>query len=604
MENHSGHSVIQSINNSNIQHLPLPESAIRLVEICVRKAVNQFVISPGSRSAPLTLALARHSGIQTRVVPDERAAAFAALGMAQMTGQTIGLVCTSGTAVLNYAPAVAEAYYQQIPLLILTADRPPEWLEQQDGQTLNQREIYGKHVKASYQLPADLAHPDAVWFIDRTVSEAINLSQAFPCGPVHINVPFREPFYPAAGEKIVSPENLKPIHRWPSESILLPDKWVEIREMWEDSPRKLIVAGQSAYQPELAGILRQMQEEMEIPVVGDILSNLHNNPETIRLADAILMQNDENLLHQLKPDLLVTFGNSVISKNLKLFLRRYKPAVHWHIQPAGNVADPFQTLTGIIPVAPLYFFRTLFGDLDYESFLQEDDTDLNSQYAALWRTQEQQVRLRLKNTFIGADFSEFEAVREVMALLPTGSMLHVANSMPIRYANLVGLEHFQTVELFANRGTSGIDGCTSTAVGAAWMTGKTVTLITGDMAFLYDRNGLWHNYLPPNLRIVVLNNHGGGIFRLIDGPAAQPELAEFFETRQRQTAENTAKDFGLHYSHCQTREELAQLLPGFFALDGGAKLLEIGTKPQVNGDVWRRFKSPTPALPEGEGVKK
>lgn len=570
--------------------MPLPQSAIRLVEICALKAVRQFVISPGSRSAPLTLALARHSGIQTRVVPDERAAAFLALGMAQISRQTVGLVCTSGTAALNYAPAIAEAYYQQIPLLILTADRPPEWLEQQDGQTLNQREIYGKHVKASYELPTDVAHPDAVWFIDRTVSEAINLSQTFPCGPVHINVPFREPFYPAVGEKIVSPENLKPVSRWPSESILSPDKWVEIREIWEDSPRKLIVAGQSTHQPELAGILRQMQEEMEIPVVGDILSNLHNNPETIRLADAVLMQKDDNLLRQLQPDLLVTFGNSVISKNLKLFLRRFRPAVHWHIQPAGNVADPFQTLTDIIPVSPLHFFKKLFGDLDYESFLQEDDSDTNSEYAALWRSEQHQARLQLKNTFIGADFSEFEAVREIMALLPADSVLHVANSMPIRYANLIGLEPFQTVELFANRGTSGIDGCTSTAVGAAWLTERPVTLITGDMAFLYDRNGLWHNALPPNLRIVVLNNHGGGIFRLIDGPAAQPELAEFFETRQRQTAENTAKDFKLHYSHCQTREELLQLLPGFFGPEGGARLLEIETNPQVNEQVWRRFK--------------
>jgi 2-succinyl-5-enolpyruvyl-6-hydroxy-3-cyclohexene-1-carboxylate synthase len=571
--------------------LPVLESITRLVQICAQKAVTEFVISPGSRSAPLTISLARHPDIHTRVVPDERSAAFLALGMALKSRQTVGLVCTSGTAVLNYGPALAEAFYQHIPLLVLTADRPPEWLEQQDGQTLNQREVFGKHAKASYELPADFAHPDAIWFIERTVNEAINLSQAFPPGPVHINVPIREPFYPAAGEPFVYPANVKVIRPWASEPTLSPEQWAEIREVWEESPRKLIVAGQSLYQPELQAIFKHIQQELEIPIVGDILSNLHEIPETIRHADAILMQKDDVLRRELQPDLLITFGNSVISKNLKLFLRQARPHVHWHIQPAGKVADPFQTLTDTIPVKPLYFFKKLFEDIDYQSFLNEDDVDTNSGYFALWQQQEQQARLRLKQTFQDAPFSEFEAVAELMHALPDDSLLHVANSMPIRYANFTGLNHWQSVELFANRGTSGIDGCTGTAVGSAWVTHQPVTLITGDMAFLYDRNSLWHNHLPPNLRIVMLNNHGGGIFRLIDGPSSQPELADYFETQQRQTAENTAKDFGIRYYHCTTREELIQALPDFFARSEGAKLLEIETSSSTNEQVWKKFKN-------------
>ncbi len=571
--------------------MPVLESITRLVHICAKKAVTEFVISPGSRSAPLTLSLARHPDIHTRVVPDERSAAFLALGMALKSRRTTGLVCTSGTAVLNYGPAIAEAYYQHIPLLVLTADRPPEWLEQQDGQTLNQRAVFDKHVKASYELPADFSHPDVVWFIERTVNEAINLSQSFPPGPVHINVPIREPFYPIADEKIVYPENVKTTHWWQSTPTLSPEQWVAIREVWEDSPHKLIVAGQSLYQPEELQVMKQLQQELEIPIIGDILSNLHEIPETIRLADAILMQKDEALRNDLKPDLLITFGNSVISKNLKLFLRQAKPRVHWHIQPAGKVADPFQTLTDVLSVQPLYFFKKLFEDLDYQSFLSQDEDEPSSDYFALWQQQEQQARLRVKNTFMNAPFSEFEAVYEIMNALPEQSVLHVANSMPIRYANLVGLNHWQSVELFANRGTSGIDGCTGTAVGSAWVTNQPVTLITGDMAFLYDRNSLWHNQLPGNLRIVVLNNHGGGIFRLIDGPAAQPELEDYFETHQRQTAENTARDFGIGYLRCQALEELQQLLPDFFAATGGAKLLEIETSPQVNEQVWKRFKN-------------
>ena len=571
--------------------MPVLESITRLVQICARKAVTHFVISPGSRSAPLTITLARHPDMHTRVVPDERSAAFLALGMAQQSWQTIGLVCTSGTAVLNYSPAVAEAYYQHVPLLILTADRPPEWLEQQDGQTLNQHGVFDKHVKASYQLPVDFAHPDAIWYIERIVNEAINLTQAFPPGPVHINVPIREPFYPLAGEEIVFPENVKTTRYWESEQILSPEQWVQIREIWEESPRKLIVAGQLTYQPKLLAVIKQMQQELEIPVVGDILSNLHQIPETIRLADAILMLKDQDLRRELAPDLLITFGNSVISKNLKLFLREHKPVIHWHIQPGGKVADPFQTLTDVIPTQPLYFFGKLFADIDYQSFLNEDDVESNSSYFAAWQAQERQARQHLRHTFAEVPFSEFEAVYEIMHVLPDNSLLHVANSMPIRYANFVGLQHGQSVALFANRGTSGIDGCTGTAVGAAWMSNRPVTLITGDMAFLYDRNSLWHNQLSDNLRIIVLNNHGGGIFRLIDGPSAQPELADYFETHQRQTAENTAKDFGLSYQRCQTRQELQLLLPDFFVPTGKAKLLEIETNPQENEQVWRKFKN-------------
>ncbi len=156
--------------------MAIPPAIINLAPICARKGVTHFVLSPGSRCAPLTITLARHPHIQTRVVPDERAAAFIALGMAQQLGGPVGLVCTSGTAVLNYAPAVAEAFYQQVSLLVLTADRPPEWIEQQDGQTLNQREVYGKHVKASYQLPTDYVHPDAEWQAERILNEAINLA--------------------------------------------------------------------------------------------------------------------------------------------------------------------------------------------------------------------------------------------------------------------------------------------------------------------------------------------------------------------------------------------------------------------------------------------
>ena len=177
-----------------------------------------------------------------------------------------------------------------------------------------------------------------------------------------------------------------------------------------------------------------------------------------------------------------------------------------------------------------------------------------------------------------------------MLALPENSLLHVANSMAVRYANLLGLPANRNITVIANRGTSGIDGCTSTTVGNALESGKITTLFTGDLAFFYDRNGLWHNYLPANLRIIIFNNQGGGIFRLIDGPANQPELDEYFETRQLLQAENTAKDFGLRYFKCESEEALALTLPEFYA-HSGAAILEIMTDNLQNAAFFKEFKN-------------
>lgn len=570
--------------------MAIAQSVLNIAEICSRKGVNQFILSPGSRNAPLTLALVRHSGIYTRTVSDERSAAFIALGIAQQSRQTAGLVCTSGTAVLNYAPAIAEAFYQHIPLLILTADRPAEWIEQLDGQTIRQREVYGKHIKASYELPVDYSHPDAVWYAERMLNEAINLTQMYPCGPVHVNVPLREPLYPTAGEKTVFDKQVKIIRPFRQEYVLSPQQWLHIREMWENYDHKLIIAGQYPYEAELLKVLKQMQAEMEIPVLGDIISNLHPLPEAIRYQDILLMQQEEELLEKLRPDLLITFGNSVISKQVKLYLRKYKPSAHWHIQPASHIADPFQTLTDTIPVHPLYFFKTLFEDLDYQHFLSQDEPETASAYHAIWKKQDLEAGRKTHALFRNAPFSEFEAVSEVMEHLPEDSLLHLANSMTVRYANFIGLAPHQSVEVFANRGTSGIDGCNGTAVGAALQTDKPVTLITGDMAFFYDRNSLWHNFLPGNLRIIVLNNHGGGIFRLLDGPKGQPEMEEYFETRQALKAAHAATEYGFTYFHCTSRQDLQKQLPAFFEVANAPKLLEIETSPQINAQLYALFK--------------
>ena len=210
-----------------------------IAEICSRKNILDAILCPGSRSAALTISFVRHQNIKTYSISDERSAAFIGMGIAQQTGKTVALVCTSGTAAYNFAPAITEAFFQEIPLLILTADRPKEWIHQQDGQTIYQTEIFGKHVKKSYELPSDYSHPDAVWHIERVVNEAINLTQTFPKGPVHINVPICEPFYPNESEEIIFDKNVRIINQIQPEFTLSSETWIELMEIWNNSDKKL-----------------------------------------------------------------------------------------------------------------------------------------------------------------------------------------------------------------------------------------------------------------------------------------------------------------------------------------------------------------------------
>jgi 2-succinyl-5-enolpyruvyl-6-hydroxy-3-cyclohexene-1-carboxylate synthase len=571
--------------------LAILQPIVNLAEICARHHVAQVVLSPGSRCAPLTIAFARHPQIHTRSISDERSAAFIALGMAQRTGQTVGLVCTSGTAVLNYGPAIAEAFFQQIPLIVFTADRPAEWIAQQDGQTIYQRGVYGRHVKESYELPVDYSHSDAVWHTERILNEALQLAQTSPKGPVHVNVPIREPFYPSPNETLAFDHQVRFIERLSEDRHLSKAQWIDLMQVWNNSDKKLIVAGQHVYDLDLLHALKPLREALSIPLIGDLISNMHTLPGTVRHQDVFLAKNDPEVLEALQPDLLITFGQSVLSKNLKLYLRKYRPYQHWHIQAAGAVADPFQTLTRIIPVEPLYFFREVYADPDIQRKLQEDELDWNIEYNHAWQAQDEKAESFLSDFLNKQPFNEFSAVYRIMQALPENSILHLANSMPVRYANLLGLTQNRNIEVFANRGTSGIDGSTSTAVGSALSTDLPLALITGDVAFFYDRNALWNNHLTPNLRIILLNNHGGNIFRLLDGPNRQPELEDYFETRQPLDARNTAADAGMSYFSCDNYTDLLDLLTRFFEPSGQPAILEIKTDGKVNAEIFAAYKA-------------
>lgn len=563
------------------------QSIYDIAVICAKKGLHHAVLCPGSRCAPLTLAFALHPEINARTISDERSAAFIALGIAQETKRPAILLCTSGTAAFNFAPAIAEAWFSKRPLVVFTADRPTEWIGQQDGQTIFQTGIFGRHVKHSYQLPQSYEHPDDQWAINRMVNEAINLAQQEPQGPVHINAPFREPLYPSTEGQLSFSDGVRIIEENPP-SFKLPEQIErKIAEEWKSFNRVLVVAGQQDLDEELNRSLSDFIEQHKVPLVGDVISNVHGIEKCIRHADLFLGQCPEGTLKKLKPDLLITFGHSTISKNLKLFLRQQTSVAHWHIQPAGFVADTFQKITKVVQATPRSFFdflRTVPTAIGHGKQNQET-------YANDWDDEEQRITQLLKEFFLQQEAGELELVNEVIKNLPPQGNLHLANSMSVRYANFIGLQvRYKGIKVFSNRGTSGIDGCTSTCIGHTLVSGIPNILITGDLAFFYDRNAFWHNYPLNNLRVIVLNNHGGIIFNMIDGPREVAESEEFFVTKQRLTAKNLCDEFGIEYLKPNSRPTLKDVIDGFFHMDGKPKILELETDMKLNRSVFENLK--------------
>ena len=547
-----------------------------IAEILAQKGITHAIISPGSRCAPLTIALVRHPKITTRSISDERSAGFIALGLAQTLKEPVVLLCTSGSAALNYGPAIAEAFYRNIPLIVLTADRPTEWIDQLDGQTIRQQNIFGQHVKASYHIPADHTHPDQIWFINRSVNEAVNIANAATKGPVHLNIALREPLYP--GSEIVFDPNSRIIEKSAIQNQLTASAWKVLANEVQWYQTILIVAGQDCLDRNLIKQLNALQEQYNIVVVGDIISNVSSVKNVIKHHDVFISKQG---LARLKPDLLLTIGLSLISKGLKQFIRNNKPKAHWHIQNANSIADTFQTLTRHIATDPMYFLENI-------KLLEIQKAASQKNFWDAWQKEEVTAKKSLHSFFETQVFGEFETVKEVIDCLNDDTILHLSNSMTVRYANIIGTN--KTMEVMANRGTSGIDGSTSTAIGASLANDKMHILLTGDMAFFYDRNALWNKYLKPNLKIVVLNNHAGGIFRIIDGPKNQPELEEYFETSQSLNAKHTAEDHQMAYFKATTREEFHNLLPVFLAEAGKPALFEIMTDSKTNAAIFEEYK--------------
>lgn len=533
--------------------------------------VEDAIISPGSRNAPLTVALARNPHIHCTSIVDERSAGFIALGMAKANNKPVVLCCTSGTALLNYYPAIAEAYYSGVSLIILSADRPPELIDNWDGQCIRQEMVFENHIQGSYSLPSYTDKEDCTEEIEEIIYSVMETSLQLK-GPVHLNIPLREPLYSEFPKEFLYKKgkfNLENLE------VKFNSNKIEFNE------KTLLINGAEYIENQsINTLLIEWKKNKKVVVLNDIISNKFD--DNFSIFDSFLLKNHNAVL---APEILITTGKFCLSKSLKNYLRKYKPAKHYHISENGGlVGDPFDTNPIIIESQ----LEDVLSGLDEISRPQ-------SSYYFDWENQLNKHFSKVESFFEHLEYGEFKACHTIANHLPKKAILHLANSTSIRYFSY--LKHLiNGHEIHSNRGTSGIDGCTSTAVGFALATAKSDekaskehVLITGDIAFLYDSNALWLKDIPQNFKIIVLNNSGGGIFRYIDGPKQLPELEEFFETSHQRSAKYLANEFGLEYLEARNTEEL-DLGLSIFQNTKKCILLEVFTDKYTNEIQFNKFK--------------
>ncbi|WP_343706535.1 2-succinyl-5-enolpyruvyl-6-hydroxy-3-cyclohexene-1-carboxylic-acid synthase [Flavobacterium sp.] len=537
-----------------------------IIEILSAKGIVNIIISPGSRNAPLTIGFAQNPNFNCYSIADERCAAFFALGIAQQTKQPTAIVCTSGSALLNYYPALAEAFYSQIPLIVISADRPQSKIDIGDGQTIRQENVFANHSVFNANLTEEASEEN-----DLKINLAIETA-ILKKGPVHINAPFEEPLYETTEELSVQPKITNPK---PEASPLIIENNEEVISVWNTAKRKLILVGVNEANTIDKEIIQNLASDPSVVVLTETTSNLHHE-SFINSIDTLITPFDDFDFKKFNPEVLVTFGGMVVSKRIKGFLRKYKPKHHWHIDTL-RAYDTFGALTKHFEMQPNDFFKDL---LSKTSFVKSNYfNNVNTVY---------QTRLERKKDYLNKiEFSDFKVFEKVIESLPKNSMLQISNSSAIRYAQLIDIDN--SIEVFCNRGTSGIDGSTSTAIGAAVGNEKQTIFVTGDISFLYDSNALWNSYIPKNFKIILVNNGGGGIFRILPGHQERPVFNTYFETSHKLTAEHLAKMYGLNYFTAHDVSSLENGINSLYDSNETPCILEIFTPTTENDLILKQY---------------
>ena len=483
------------------------KSILQLAALLKAHGIKDVVLCPGSRNAPIVHTLSAHPSFECYSMTDERSAGFFAIGLALNSKMPTAVCCTSGTALLNLHPAVAEAFYQQVPLIIISADRPAAWIGQMDGQTLPQPDVFQGLVRKSVNLP-EISTEEDEWYCNRLINEAL-LDATFRIdGPVHINIPISEPLYQFT---IKSLPEVRKIVRY-EKLDLIQGYCSALNNQITCYTKRMIIVGQTN-----DGCYSDSEDvrffRNNFVCLAEHIGMQTHIGETVGNFDAALYAMPEKMQEQLAPELLITFGGHIVSKRLKKFLRQHPPKAHWHISPNGEIVDLFGALTNVVCMKPKDFLMGLHYVIK----------DNSPKYSRLWR--------KYCETIPEPEFaySEMSAVGMLIKSLPEESILHLANSSTVRYAQLYSLA--PSVRVYCNRGTSGIEGSLSTAVGYAASSDKLNFVVIGDLSFFYDMNALWNGNIRSNLRILLLNNGGGEIFHTLPGldmNVAQHSCIEYF----------------------------------------------------------------------------
>ena len=498
-----------------------------LTALLVAHGVRHAVCCPGSRNSPIVHNLHECPDIQCYPVTDERSAGFYALGMSQCLQAPVAVCVTSGTALLNLAPAVAEAYYQHIPLVVISADRPQAWIDQLDGQTLPQPDALGRFVRKAVSLP-EPHDEETRWYCNRLVNEALMVRQA----PVHINVPISEPLFDYS-----------------------------VSELPAERKIELIVAGASFI---THSHIVQMFMQAKRPM---LISGQPMNP---LLDEAVyLVGDDESYV----PDFVLYTGDSIVSKRVKRFLRKAKET--WAVNRTGEVNDTFQNLTHVIQ-----------GDGEVIADLIRVNLGQHP-HAFVQRWEELLTRIRQQSEAYEPTYSQMAAVKHFEELLGTAEdeSVHYANSSAIRLANIYAQHN-----VYCNRGVNGIEGSLSTAAGFSCVTDKKVFCVIGDLSFFYDQNALWNQNLRGNLRILLLNNGRGGIFNLLKGLEQSPARDQFVAAEHHTTAEGICQQNRVTYLKAENLEQMQQGIDTLLNMESERPvLLEVFTDPADDERAFRDY---------------
>ena len=543
------------------------KNILQLVALLEAHGVTKIVLCPGSRNIPLVHTLSTHPSFKCYSVTDERSAGFFAIGLALNGGAPAAICCTSGTALLNLHPAVAEAFYQNVPLVVISADRPAAWIGQMDGQTLPQPGVFGTLVKKSVNLPEIYTDEDE-WYCNRLVNEALLETLHHGKGPVHINVPVTEPIFRFTTETL--PE-VRVITRYQGLNIYDRD-YNDLIQRLNQYQKRMIIVGQM----NLIYLFEKKYSKLLYKHFAWLTEHIGNQTIPgipVKNFDVAIYAMDGEIQEKMARELLITYGGHVVSKRLKKFLRNNPPKEHWHVSPDGEIVDLYGSLTTVIEMDPFEFLEKI-------AFLLENKTP---QYPLLWEN--------FCKTLPQPElpYSEMSAIGALIQALPQQCALHLANSSAVRYAQLFTVP--ATVEVCCNRGTSGIEGSLSTAVGYAAASDKLNFVVIGDLSFFYDMNALWNGNFGANLRILLLNNGGGEIFHTLPGLEMSGTSHKFITAVHKASAKGWAEDRGFLYQKVEDEVQLEEAMQLFTQPEPMTQpvLVEVFTNKNKDARILKDF---------------